>query len=187
MRTSTTMFIGVLIGASFGLVFVVVNADSPLGSSAATLLRVLGIVIFIALIGSVTAARRLGRSKGVEGNIEADLVKKRAYWLTMGSEVALIVVGRLVIGALNAPQEANVAWMAFVVGLHFFGFIVLAGWPRRLAVPLLPLALFGLVGLAMSTTPAVAWVPLVSGVLSGFTLLAATLSNLLWQLARLRT
>jgi len=58
MRTSTTMFIGVLIGASFGLVFVVVNADSPLGSSAATLLRVLGIVIFIALIGSVTAARK---------------------------------------------------------------------------------------------------------------------------------
>lgn len=45
----------------------------------------------------------------------------------------------------------------------------------------------GLVGLAMSTTPAVALGPLVSGVLSGFTLLAATLSNPLRQLARLRT
>lgn len=56
-------------------------------------------------------------------------------------------------------------------------------WPRNLIGPSVILIGFGLAGLALTATPAVAWAPLVAGVFSGSTLLAGSLSIPLRELA----
>jgi hypothetical protein len=97
------------------------------------------------------------------------------YWLIVAAEVVLIVVGIAVLRSRNAPQEANVAWIAFVVGIHLIAFVTV--WKQRsIVVPGAILAVLGISGLVMAATPAVAWVPFVSGVLSGITLLTFSLA-----------
>ena len=60
------------------------------------------------------------------------------------------------------------------MGLHFVGFAVV--WKEAsIAVPGAVVLLLGAAGLALAATSARAWVPLVSGVSSGFVLLAGCL------------
>jgi hypothetical protein len=89
-------------------------------------------------------------------------------------EVALLIVGLQVLRIAKAPTQANVAWIALVAGLHFVGFAFV--WKEAsIAVPGEVVLLLGVAGLALVATSAREWVPLLSGVCSGFVLLAGSL------------
>ncbi|WP_179282067.1 hypothetical protein [Streptosporangium subroseum] len=125
----------------------------------------------------VLAGRR-GRAEGAQPagipGPPAARMFNRGYWLVVVAEVVLLFGGIAVFRAWERPEETNVAWIAFVVGVHF---IALApAWKHRgIILPGVILSLFGVAGLVLSATSAVEWVPFVSGVLSGVTLLAGCL------------
>jgi hypothetical protein len=69
--------------------------------------------------------------------------------------------------------QANVAWIATIVGLHFAA--LASAWKTRsILVVGVVLTVLGVVGLALLGSAA-EWVPFVSGVLSGVTLLGGSL------------
>ncbi|WP_203885918.1 hypothetical protein [Planotetraspora kaengkrachanensis] len=160
------------------MIFVLINAADPLNAVAGGVLRVLAV---LGLIGVVVmwflGVRRVktGRVRPVEGSGPAASMFTRGYWLVVVAEAVLLYGGLQVFRVLEWPEQANVAWIALVVGVHF---IVLAPvWKQwSIAVPGVVLTLLGVVGLVMTATSAVAWVPFVSGVLSGVFLLAGCLT-----------
>jgi hypothetical protein len=166
---------GMLIGAVFGTVFVIVNAHSPLNTVIGIVLRVAASVGLACVIAMWVLAGRRGRADGAQPagipGPPAARMFNRGYWLVVVAEVVLLFGGIAVLRAWERPEETNVAWIAFVVGVHF---IALApAWKQRsIILPGVILSLFGVAGLVLSATSAVEWVPFVSGVLSGVTLLA---------------
>jgi hypothetical protein len=129
-----------LIGGAFGLVFVEVNAGAlPLPVSVA--LRVLAVAAFLGLAVALRRARPAG-SSGTERF-------GRRYWFVVTLEAVAGVAGIAVVKAvLHAPQAA-VAWISFVVGLHFFGLAVV--WRRsRLHWLAAGLTACGAAGLALA-------------------------------------
>lgn len=111
--------LGSLIGAVFGLIYVVVNTGQ-LPSAASVPLRVLGFLAFVAVLGA-TYRRRGGPALDAPD-------KGRgfgpAYWLVVAAEVIALLVGvRVLSGPFESPH-AGVAWVSFVVGVHFFALAV---------------------------------------------------------------
>jgi hypothetical protein len=167
--------LGALIGAGFGAIFVLVNAGDPVPSPVGTTLRVLaGAALLVVLALSALLARKpvpphLGR------NPDGRPMFGRGYRLIVVAEVVLLAAGMTVIRLIDAPPQANVAWIATVVGAHFLA--LAAVWAQRsIAVVGGVQTVLGLTGLVLLATPAAAWVPLISGVLSGATLLAGSLA-----------
>jgi len=160
--------VGILVGAAFGVVFVLANAQAPLPSLVVVVVRgaaLLGLVSVL-LIGVVAVRRGAPRPRRT--------LYGRRFWRIVVAEIVLLVGGLQVLRRLQAPVEMNVAWIAWVVGLHFLAFGAL--WrDRGIAVVGAVQALLGLGGLALAATPAAGWVPLLSGVLSGVVLLAGSL------------
>lgn len=135
---------GLLIGATFGLVYVLVNAGA-LPGPVALVLRVLAAVAYAGLVVVVVVVRA-GRPSGGPGG--GGVRFSRGYWVVVGGEVAAFVVGNAVLsGPLERP-EAVLPWVTTVVGVHF---LVLA---------------------FSSATPAA--VATVAGVVPGFLLLAGS-------------
>jgi hypothetical protein len=160
--------VGLLVGGGFGLVFVLANAHSPLSATAGLTLRLLAGVCFLVLIAAVLRATSAG-SEPRSGSRYG-----RGFWWVVIAEVVLLVVGLQVLRIAGAPSEANVAWIALVVGAHFVAFALV--WrDASIAVPGAIVFLLGVAGLALSATAADEWVPLVSGVSSGYVLLAGSL------------
>ncbi len=160
--------IGSLIGAGFGLLFVLVNTGSLAGSVAAVL-RVLAVVAFVAVLVALRGSVR--RSSGPPPGTGFG----RGYWLVVLAEVVALFVGLNVINrVLDAPQ-AGVAWVSTVVGAHFFALGAVWAEPffHRLGAGLLGCGVAGLVLAAAGSGPAP--IDLVSGVLAGALLLAAAL------------
>lgn len=167
---------GQLIGAIFGMIFVVVNAQDPLPAGIGLVLRVLAVLALVGLfVIAVLAVKRTDTTgMGAPTAIPQAGGFGAGYWLVVGAEIVLLIAGLVILRSVNAPQEVNVAWIAFVVGLHLIAFVMV--WRQRsIVVPGAILAVFGVAGLVMATTPVVGWVPFVSGVLSGITLLAFSL------------
>ncbi len=162
---------GLLVGAVFGAVFVVVNAQSPLSTPAVTVLRVVACLAAAAvLVLWLATARREGRDGGGQRPMFG-----RGYLVVVLAEAILLFGGLRVLAALERPVETNVAWIAFVVGVHFVALApIWKDW--SIAAPGVALTLLGVAGLVMAATAAVTWVPLVSGVLSGVVLLAGSLT-----------
>ncbi|GAA3139464.1 hypothetical protein GCM10010466_33260 [Planomonospora alba] len=99
----------------------------------------------------------------------------KGYVVIVVAEVVLLFGGIAVLGALDRPQETNVAWIALVVGVHFVALGPV--WKNRsIMLPGAVLTVLGLAGLAVTSTSALPWVPFFGGVLSGVTLLAGSLS-----------
>ncbi|OUC97605.1 hypothetical protein CA984_10305 [Streptosporangium minutum] len=172
---------GLLVGAIFGAVFVVVNAQSPLNTVTVNLLRVLACLGAASVIAIWFATARKERSTaGPRRNMFG-----RGYLIIVAAEAILLFGGIQVLAAWGRPEQTNVAWVAFVVGVHFIALApVWKDW--SIAVPGVVLTLLGVAGLVMASTAAVAWVPFVSGVLSGMVLLtgAATFG---WRTVTART
>ncbi|WP_206068242.1 hypothetical protein [Nonomuraea composti] len=163
---------GLLVGAVFGAVFVFVNAHDPLNSTVALLLRVVaGLAAATVLVLWFTAAR--GQRDG--GEAPRGAMFGRGYLVIVAAEAVLLFGGLRVLAALGAPEQANVAWVALVVGVHFVALApIWKAWD--IAVPGVVLSLLGVAGLVLAPTSAAAWVPFLSGVLSGIVLLAGAVT-----------
>ncbi|MGW9171120.1 hypothetical protein [Streptomyces decoyicus] len=161
---------GVFIGALFGTIFVVANAHDPLNPAVGIALRVLAVLTFAGLLALALRAGRHSRPAETDAEApQADWFRGK-FAFVVGAEVVLLIGGNLALRAAGAPQETAVAWIALIVGLHFVA--LMAVWKRRsIAVPGVALTALGVIGLGMAATSAVAWVPFVSGVLSGVALL----------------
>lgn len=176
MQRLPSVFVGGLIGAAFGTVFVLVNSHTPLDATVGAVLRVLAVLAVAAFVALVLlTGKRVRAHGGADGPPQpVNMFGARYRWVVLG-EAVLLFGGIQVLRLFDAPDEANVAWIALVVGLHF---LVLARvWSRpTVLVPGAGLTALGIVGLVLASGPAVAWVPFVSGVLSGITLLAGSLA-----------
>lgn len=173
-RVVTNEMLGSLIGTTFGLVFVEVNAGK-LPTGIGTALRVLGVVAFLVYLGLLARAR--ARPESHDGHsVEAGQAKidfGRGYRLVVAAEVVVGAVGLAVInGRLDAPQ-AGVAWVALVVGLHFLG--LAAVWRQPFLFWLgTAIAVCGAVGLILAAADAsAAAIAAISGVVPGGLLLGA--------------
>ncbi|TDD04711.1 hypothetical protein [Nonomuraea diastatica] len=162
---------GLLVGAVFGAVFVVVNAQSPLNTVTVTVLRVAACLAAAGVLAMWFATARKERR-------EAEARRSmfgRGYLIIVAAEVILLFGGLMVLAASELPEQANVAWVALVVGAHFVALAPV--WKdRSIAVPGVLLTLLGTAGFVLVPTAAVAWVPVVSGVLSGVVLLAGAVT-----------
>lgn len=160
---------GLLVGAIFGAVFVIVNAQSPLNTVTVNFLRVLACLGAASVIAMWFATARKERpTAGPRPNMFS-----RGYLIIVAAEAVLLFGGIRVLAAWERPEQTNVAWVAFVVGVHFIALApVWKDW--SIAVPGVVLTLLGVAGLVLASTAAVAWVPFVSGVLSGMVLLTGT-------------
>lgn len=162
------MNIGALVGGSFGLVYVLVNAGA-LGTPVGPVLQAAGVLAFVALL--VLTLRGRGAGPGERPRFD------RLYWLVVLAEVAAIVLGAQVLNALGLPP---LPWVTIVVGLH------LVPLARMWRAPVLAragavLALLGVAGLVAAVAGAgPALVALLAGVLPGVFMLG----GLLWDAAR---
>ncbi|MDY0811920.1 hypothetical protein [Kitasatospora purpeofusca] len=172
------------IGAAFGLAFVLANA-AALPAAVGVLLRVLAILAFLRLLlalrrrpaGAGTGADTDGGAGATGGEAAAPLFG-RGYRLVVAAEVAVGLVGLVVINPVLHAPKATVGWIALVVGLHFFG--LAAVW-RQPSLNALAAAMSGCgaAGLALAATgvPA-AVVATVAGILPGALLLGAVARSL---------
>ena len=108
--------VGPIIGVVFGLVFVLVNSG-PLPSPWPIVLRVAGVVVAILLaVKIVGVLRRPGGGAEQEPN-RFD----RNYRLIVAAEVVGLFGGLAIINGVLGAGEFGIAWIAVVVGVHFFG------------------------------------------------------------------
>ncbi|MDA0567956.1 hypothetical protein LG943_27085 [Streptomonospora sp. S1-112] len=163
-------FTGVLVGSSFGTVFVLVNAHAPLPAGVGAGLRALAVACLAATVVLGVLAARTAPPATAPGRA----MFGRGYLAVVAAEALLLFGGFPVLRALGAPPAANVAWVAVVVGLHFVALAAVWRQPSVL-VPGVGLTALGAAGFALLATPAAAWTPAVSGVLSGAVLLACGL------------
>lgn len=160
-------FLGALIGAAFGTVFVLVNSGSPVPAALGWVLRGLAVLALAAVVV-------LGVRSGGRPTLEGRPMFGPSYRLIVIGEVVLLVAGFFVLSLLAAPVQANVAWIATIVGLHFAA-LASAWQTRSILVVGVVLTVLGVAGLALLGSPALPWVPFVSGTLSGLTLLGGSL------------
>lgn len=175
---------GLLVGAIFGAVFIVVNAQSPLNAVAVNFLRVAAFLGAASVVAMWFATARKDRKEQPTAGPRRNMFG-RGYLIIVAAEVILLFGGVRVLTAWERPEQTNVAWVAFVVGVHFVALApVWKDW--SIAVPGVVLTLLGAAGLVLASTTAVAWVPLVSGVLSGVVLLTGT-ATFGWRTVTART
>lgn len=187
-------FLGLVIGAGFGALFVLINSGPPLGGAVTLALRVLAVVAFVALVAATVMMSRSGSGAGRQrasdtGTGPAPGLRMgrfgTGYWVVVAAEVTLLFGGLQLLRLLDAPSQTGVAWVAVVVGVHFIVFLWV--WKQlSILVPGVLLTCYGLIGLMLASTSAVRWVPIVSGVLSGVTLLAGAWLVLGWEFRSVR-
>ncbi len=163
-----------LIGALFGLVFVLANAGT-LPAAAAVALRVLAIASFLWLF---LALRRAGAPGDAGRDGTAPRLFGRGYRLVVAAEVAAALAGVLVINLVLHVPQATVAWISLVVGLHFFGLAAVWRLPalRLLAAAMAACGAAGLVLAACAASLAV--IATVAGIAPGALLLASVARSL---------
>jgi len=156
-----------LIGAVFGLVYVLVNAGK-LPDVPATVLRIAAILAFVAVY---LAIRKVPADE--DDDEPAGPGFGRRYWLIVIAEIAAIFIGLAVIAGPVHHEQASVAWISLVVGLHFFALARLWEQPAFHVLGGL-LTGCGLVGLVLALAGAGdAVVASVGGIIPGVVLLGA--------------
>lgn len=132
------------------------------------MVRVAAAVVFVALIAGIGRVRRaLAVAPRAVGGPS---MFSRGYWLIVAAEVVALLAGIVVINAVFGAHELTVAWIALIVGVHFFGLGGLwkAGALHVLGAVLAVLGVAGFVLHAAGGSNLV--VALVSGVASGVAL-----------------
>ncbi|MDN6746040.1 MAG: hypothetical protein L0L93_03405 [Brevibacterium sp.] len=168
--------IGSLIGGAFGLVFLIVNS-AQFSTLGRILVLVLGIAAFAVI--AVFAVRRLGSMRRAqvstaEGQDEVTPRRAvpfgRSYWIIVAVEVLALFGGSSLLSGLGHP-ELGVAWVAFVVGTHFYalGHVFKLD---RFHVLATVVTLCGIAGFIAFFASIPAFIPIFSGIFSGFVLLA---------------
>jgi hypothetical protein len=173
-RRPSGLLVGSLIALSFGTVFVMVNSGD-LPDPWPVVIRVAGVLAAIALlIGSLRAGRlaAVARPGDVAGYAD------RRYWYAVAGEVVALFGGLYVINQVLDRPEVAVAWVAVVVGVHFYPL----GWAWRmpffywLGTAMTLLGVAGFVAYALGAPDGV--VGLIAGVGSGvalYTMVAAAI------------
>jgi hypothetical protein len=173
--------LGAVIGGTFGAIFLLANAQTPLGPAAADLFRSLAVLGFVLLV----IGRRRTLAGPFRGRARAGAVDLfgRRWQLIVAGEVAALAAGYVVIRLAGAPNETTLAWTTFVVGVHFAAFRLAGVWQGGIAHVAAGLTVLGLAGLGLAATSETDWIPFVSGVLAGLTLLGGSLFALRRALA----
>jgi hypothetical protein len=164
---STGRFIGSTIALVFGVVFVLANTgELALGPRLA--LRVAAVVVAVVLaVGTVRQLRRAG--------VDGERVRRpggfdRRYAAVVVAEVVALAAGLAVINlVLQAPRFA-IAWIAFVVGVHFFGLAHIWRLPLFAGLGAVVTALGAAGAVAGFAGAGPAAIGVISGVLSGVAL-----------------
>ena len=164
--------IGALIGAGFGLLFLIINTGqfSTLGRTLVITVGVLafaGIAIFA--IRGLMQSGRAGRGESGKGS-RREPPLGRAYWIIVLIEAVLLFAGTRLLAGLGHP-ELGVAWVAVVVGTHFYALGRVFGLDRFHVLATV-VTLCGIGGFIAFFAAAPAFIPVISGVISGFVLLA---------------
>ncbi|MCF2586376.1 hypothetical protein [Brevibacterium sp. UCMA 11752] len=190
--------IGSLIGGAFGLVFLIINSAS-FSTLGRILVLIMGIAAFAVIV--FFAIRSLGRMKrahvssatSVESAASAEPAEPaegqvaiaegqaaagprrtvpfgRSYWIIVGIEALALFGGTRLLSGLGHP-ELGVAWVAFVVGTHFYalGHVFKLDRFHILATVV---TLCGIAGFIAFFASIPAFIPIFSGIISGFVLLA---------------
>lgn len=164
--------IGSLIGGAFGLVFLIVNSAgfSTLGR---TLVLIVGIAAFAAI--AFLALRGLGRMKRAQAQTADSQVRTggpfgRSYWIIVAIEAVALFGGIRLLSGMGHP-ELGAAWVAFVVGTHFYalGSVFKLGRFHILATVV---TLCGIAGFIAFFAGAPDFIPVLGGIIPGFVLLA---------------
>ena len=163
--------IGALIGAGFGLLFLIINTGqfSTLGRTLVITVGVLafaGIAIFA--IRGLMQSGRAGRGESGKGS-RREPPLGRAYWIIVLIEAVLLFAGTRLLAGLGHP-ELGVAWVAVVVGTHFYALGRVFGLDRFHVLATV-VTLCGIGGFIAFFAAAPAFIPVVSGVIAGFVLL----------------
>ena len=171
-QPATGAEIGSLIGGAFGLVFLIVNSAgfSTLGR---TLVLIVGIAAFAAI--AFLALRGLGRMKRAQAQTADSQVRTggpfgRSYWIIVAIEAVALFGGIRLLSGMGHP-ELGVAWVAFVVGTHFYalGSVFKLGRFHILATVV---TLCGIAGFIAFFAGAPEFIPVLGGIIPGFVLLA---------------
>ncbi|MGO2037137.1 MAG: hypothetical protein ACTH2U_11715 [Brevibacterium sp.] len=176
-RTAEGAEIGALIGGAFGLLFLIINSSS-FSSLGRTLVMATGIIAFGTI--AVVAVRSLLRLRAERRQTMSAEDREpgrrreppfgRAYWTIVLIEAIALFAGARVLSSLGHP-ELGVAWVAFVVGTHFYalGYVFKL---NRFHVLATVVTLCGIAGFIAFFASIPAFIPIFSGVISGFVLLA---------------
>lgn len=157
--------IGSLIGGAFGLVFLIVNS-AQFSTLGRILVLVLGIAAFAVI--AVLAVRGLGRMK--RSQVRSANPFSRSYWIIVAVEALALFGGTRLLSGLGHP-ELGVAWVAFVVGTHFYALGHVFNL-NRFHILATVVTLCGIVGFIAFFASIPAFIPIFSGVIPGFVLLA---------------
>lgn len=165
-RPTTGLTAGSLIAIAFGLVFVEVNSGG-LDAPWPLVVRIAGAVV---AAGLLVALFRLGRPRDPGPGRGGTWFGDRRYQLIVVAEAIALFGGLFVINGVLKHSEVAVAWVAFVVGVHFFG-LAAAFRLNRFHVLGAALTLLGIAGFVLDALGAsAATIGLVSGVFSGVAL-----------------
>jgi hypothetical protein len=168
---------GSLIGTGFGLVFIEANSGH-LPTVAALTVRIGGAVIAVALVMLIAVAGR-PLPAGAPEEVRTGFTDRR-YLSIVTLEVAALVAGLAVINQVLHRGEAAVAWVALVVGIHFFALAHAWRLPgfHALGAVMTLLGITGFVTDASGGTAAL--ITLVSGIGSGLALPPRLRSESAW-------
>ncbi|MEU4361784.1 hypothetical protein [Promicromonospora sp. NPDC023987] len=168
--------IGAQIAGAFGLVFVWINSTALPLAVRVPLLVAAGIALAAILLLSVRSYRQQADREG-SARAGTDQSTARAsgspfgrkYWLVVGIEAIALFGGSQIIIGLGYP-ELGIAWVAFVVGTHFFPLARIFRLARFHVLGAIITA-FGIAGFTIRAFGHVEPIAVVSGVLSGLALL----------------
>lgn len=167
------MTVGHIVGGGFGMAFIIANS-TPMptvlrGVFIAAAVAVLMLTVFV--FGRAVANGSVTRPDGSDESFN------RPYWILVAFEAVALIGGMALINQWR--PSAIVGWIAFVVGLHFFGLARLwKSGSTEINLIAIALTILGAAGLVIAfTADSLAAVGLVSGVGSGVVLLASSLTG----------
>lgn len=159
--------VGSVVAIAFGTVFVLVNSGG-VPAPWPLVIRVIGLLVAALLVTGLVLVSRRGSSL----TSSASGFDHR-YWLIVALEAGALFGGLAVINGVLHGKAVSVAWVALVVGVHFFGLARIWRMPLYywLGAAMAILSLAGFLIYALGGSAAI--VGLVSGVGSGTALYAA--------------
>src|SRR4051812_41854370 len=116
MRRMPGYVVGSIVAIGFGTSFVIANSGG-LDSPWPLILRVAAALVAAALLVATLRSQRTAPPEAAAG---AAGFMRRGYWIVVALEAAALFGGLFVINGVLHRQAVSVAWVALVVGVHFY-------------------------------------------------------------------
>jgi hypothetical protein len=169
------LVIGSLIAISFGLVFILLNSGG-VAAPWPTVIRVAGVVAAVVLLAGVV---RVSRAEVPAGTHDAG-VRGFSDWrfrVIALVEFVSIFAGIFLLNTVFHLQATGVAWVAFVVGVHFVALALIWRMPMFTVLGVV-MAVLGVLGFVLIVLIDGGMGMLVAGVGSGLALFGAVAAGL---------